>query len=356
MMLSTRTSLRNIRPRKDCSVEATEREEEEAMSSRKQLSRSLEPKLFGLKSRSIPFVPNIKNQNLMTEVQFGSKQIRTPDYRSRKQSVQSIRTSEYYFIVDNKMQVAHTLREGHRDVSGVTPANNKTFGCGFNRGQSSKKAEGTDLMGGHTSRPTKGEPTDVLITDLFRFDRNYLATRGFETTQLLGSSNNMETSKGEAITSLHKVALKSKEQLPKGNDKGDLQIMLQELEDVSGTSPKMGAKAILQKRKQNSFCIEPAAQVLKKVNRKKNNIRTMRLTPHEMDIVQGHMPPNHAVRSFALSPGDGSGRSFRNSEKCFSNMVFKYKDQGRTPSLASCGFTPRKLGIMVQSPIRSKLA
>ena len=51
MMLSTRTSLRNIRPRKDCSVEATEREEEEAMSSSKVSSRSLQPKFFEAKKR-----------------------------------------------------------------------------------------------------------------------------------------------------------------------------------------------------------------------------------------------------------------------------------------------------------------
>ena len=52
MMLSTRTSLRNIRPRKDCSVDTIEREEEEFLRYSNQSQRSLTPKFIKIRRPS----------------------------------------------------------------------------------------------------------------------------------------------------------------------------------------------------------------------------------------------------------------------------------------------------------------
>ena len=104
MMLSTRTSLRNIRPRKDCSVEATEREEEEAITSSRETSRSVKPKLFGLKarassgdcSRSI----RINQEDGSDEKPFGKRLNFMSTAGETPPQTNPIRTQRFSFLVD----------------------------------------------------------------------------------------------------------------------------------------------------------------------------------------------------------------------------------------------------------------
>ena len=101
MMLSTRTSLRNIRPRKDCSVEATEREEEEAMSSSNVSSRSLKPKFFGDKS---PLLQGFKKQfsTNLSKSNFDATAQAAKDISQKipldSASIQQVRLTQYKFI------------------------------------------------------------------------------------------------------------------------------------------------------------------------------------------------------------------------------------------------------------------
>ena len=98
MMLSTRTSLRNIRPRKDCSVEATEREEEELSSALISSSRSLNPKFIMKCSRSTLETTNcrVNPSNLVSCHSF--KILGDALHSQLDTSIHPVRTNRYNFI------------------------------------------------------------------------------------------------------------------------------------------------------------------------------------------------------------------------------------------------------------------